>query len=163
DVCGGYIEASGVTRLVADHYPDCRPAGDPAGALAGALRERVGGGARVGLLHLTVYSEDRQGMLYLARRFQECGLSPCLFHPGQLRWDEHGPRAEGAGPLDVLFRFLPADWLPRLPARTGWARFLAGGRTPACNPAYAVLTQSKRFALAWDRLTTPLPHWRALL
>ncbi len=31
DVCGGYIEASGVTPLVAACYPNCRPAGDPAG------------------------------------------------------------------------------------------------------------------------------------
>jgi glutathionylspermidine synthase len=166
DVAGGFIESSGVTRLVAACYPDCDPAGDPAGALTDAIRDRVGAGARVGLMHLTVYTEDRQIMLYLARRLEERGVSACLFSPVQLRW--HAGQAGVAsdwhtGPLDLVVRFFPADWLPRLPALTGWEAFLAGGRTPACNPAYAVLTQSKRFPLTWDRLDTPLPVWRALL
>ena len=166
DVAGGFIEASGVTRLVAAHHPDCRPAGDPAGAWAEAVRRRTGPGARVGLMHLTVYTDDRQLMLYLARRLEEVGVAACPFSPGQPRWA--GGRAGVAcdwyvGPVDLVFRFFPADWLPRLPARTGWQGFLAGGRTPTCNPAYAVLTQSKRFPLAWDRLATPLPAWRALL
>jgi glutathionylspermidine synthase len=166
DVAGGFIEASGVTRLVAAYYPDCRPAGDPAGALAEAVRERVGAGARVGLMHLTVYTEDRQIMLYLARRLEERGVSACLFSPVQLRWakGQAGVASDWyRGPVDLVVRFFPADWLPRLPAVTGWEAFLAGGRTPACNPASALLTQSKRFALTWDRLATPLPTWRALL
>jgi hypothetical protein len=62
-----------------------------------------------------------------------------------------------------VLRFFPADWLPRLPGASGWGCFFAGGRTPTCNPGYAVLTQSKRFALTWDDLAMPLPTWRALL
>jgi hypothetical protein len=31
------------------------------------------------------------------------------------------------------------------------------------NPATAILTQTKRFPLIWDDLTTPLTTWRALL
>src|SRR5262249_25414333 len=67
------------------------------------------------------------------------------------------------GPLDVLVRFFPAEWLPRLPAATGWQRFFASGQTPVCNPGHAVLSQSKRFPLVWDRLTIPLPAWRSLV
>jgi glutathionylspermidine synthase len=63
----------------------------------------------------------------------------------------------------LLFRFLPAEWLPDLPRAAEWERFFVAGRTPVCNPGYAVVTQSKRFPLAWDRLTTPLPTWRSLL
>lgn len=166
DVAAGFIEASGVTRLLAAHYPHCRPAGDPAGALADAIRRAADPGVPVGLMHLTVYTEDRQVMLYLARRLEEVRVPACLFGPGQLRWV--GGRAGAAcdwyaGPLGLLLRFFPADWLPRLPASGGWPGFLAGGRTPVCNPGYAVLTQSKRFALTWDDLATPLPAWRALL
>jgi glutathionylspermidine synthase len=65
--------------------------------------------------------------------------------------------------VGLVVRFFPAEWLPRLPARTGWEGFLVGGQTAVCNPAYAVLTQSKRFPLVWDELATPLPTWRALL
>ena len=31
------------------------------------------------------------------------------------------------------------------------------------NPALAVISESKRFPLVWDKLATPLPAWRALL
>ncbi len=31
------------------------------------------------------------------------------------------------------------------------------------NPGSAVLTESKRFPLVWDRLSTELPTWRRLL
>jgi glutathionylspermidine synthase len=162
DVAGGFIESSGVAQLFAAHYPGCRPAGDPAGALASA----VGPGGVVGLMHLSVYTEDRQVMLYLAKRLAERGVSTCLFDPAQLRWSKgqaHVACDWYAGPLSLLVRFFPAEWLPRLPGVTGWKGLLAGGRTPVCNPGCAVLTQSKRFALAWDSLTTSLPTWRALL
>jgi glutathionylspermidine synthase len=166
DVASGFIEASGLTRLLAEHYPGCRPAGDPAGALSEAARRQAGPGAVVGLMHLTIFSEDRQVMLYLARRLEEVGLAACLFSPEQLHW--HGGRAEvdcawHTGPMDLVVRFFPAEWLPRLPARTGWESFLVAGRTPVCNPATAVLTQSKRFPLVWDDLATPVLTWRALL
>ena len=63
----------------------------------------------------------------------------------------------------MVIRFFPAEWLPRLPVHCGWRYFLAGGRTSACNPAFAVVTQSKRFPLVWNELATPLPTWRSLL
>jgi glutathionylspermidine synthase len=166
DAAGGFIESSGLTRLFAEHYPDCEPAGDPAGALAEAARAAVGPGASVALMHLTIYSEDRQVMLYLARRLEEAGLSPCLCSPDQVRWAEGRAVVEcdwHSGLTSLIVRFFPAEWLPRLPARTGWEHFLVGGRTPVCNPASAVLTQSKRFSLTWDELETPLPTWRRLL
>jgi glutathionylspermidine synthase len=166
DVAAGFIEGSGVTRLLGAHYPRCRPAGDPAGALAGAIRRAAEPGLPVGLMHLTVYTEDRQVMLYLARRLEELRVPTCLFSPVQLRWVAGcaGVACDWyTGPLGLVVRFFPADWLPRLPASSRWQEFLAGGRTPTCNPGYAVLSQSKRFALTWDEIATPLPTWRALL
>lgn len=166
DVAGGFIEASGVTQLLAACYPGCHASGDPAGVLSEAIHRRCGAGGRAGLLHLSVYSEDRQTMLYLARRLEERNLRPCLLSPAQLRWRDD--RFDAAcdwdrGPLDVLFRFLPAEWLPEmLPAAT-WHRLFATGRTLLCNPGHAILTQSKRFPLVWDRLETLLPTWRSLL
>jgi glutathionylspermidine synthase len=166
DVAGGFIEASGVTQLMAACYPGWRPAGDAAGVLAQAMTRCAPAGGRVGLMHLTVYVEDRQIMLYLARRLEERGLSPCLLSPTQLRW--RGGSAEAccdwySGPLDQVLRFFPAEWMPQLPRAASWERFFSGAQTPICNPAYAVLTQSKRFPLVWKHLRSPLPTWRALL
>jgi glutathionylspermidine synthase len=165
DVAGGFIEASGLTRLMADCYPDCRPAGDPAGALSATIGKRIGAGQRVGLMHLTCYIEDAQIMSYLARRMAEQQLEPRLLQPKQLRPFEGGVGVASdaySGPLDLLFRFFPAEWLPQLPRRTGW-RALVHGQVPVCNPVHAVLTQSKRFPLIWDRLTASLQTWRSLL
>lgn len=166
DVAGGFIEASGVTGILALEYPDCQPAGDPAGVLSEAVRRSVGSAGLVGLMHLPIYSEDRQVMLYLARRLEVAGLSTCLFSPEQLRWSSSQAVVDCAwhkGPVDLVLRFFPAEWLPRLSWCTKWAGFFVGGLTRVCNPAYAVLTQSKRFPLVWDALSTSLPTWRSLL
>ena len=115
---------------------------------------------------MTIYSEDRQAMLYPARRLSECGAIPCLFSPNQMHWSSGRAYIETdwhRGEMELVIRFFPAEWLARLPAQTGWEQFLAGGHTSACNPAYAVVTQSKRFPLVWDELAAPLPTWRALL
>jgi glutathionylspermidine synthase len=160
DVAGGYVEASGVTRLVAGCYPGSRTAGDPAGVLGEAMARRLGAGGRVGLMHLSVFTEDCQVVLYLARRLAEQDLRPRLFDARQLR--RHGSGwADHVGPLDLVFRFFPAQWLPRLPRQTGWQQLAGGG--PVCNPVAAVLTQGKRFPVVWNRLATPLPTWRVLL
>jgi nucleoside-diphosphate-sugar epimerase/glutathionylspermidine synthase len=166
DVAGGFVEASGVTQLLAACYPGCHASGDPAGVLAEAVYRRCGACGRVGLLHLSIYSEDRQTMLYLARRLEERGVRPYLLSPAQLHWRAGGFDAAcdwDRGPLDLLFRFLPAEWLPQMLCAATWRRLFIGGRTLLCNPVHAILSQSKRFPLVWDRLQTPLPTWRALL
>jgi glutathionylspermidine synthase len=166
DVAGGFIEASGVTQLMLAHFPGCCASGDPAGVLSEAMHRLLGTGGRVGLLHLSFYSEDRQTMLYLAQRLEERRLRVCLLSPSQLRWRAGSPEAASdwyRGPLDLLFRFLPAEWLPNMPRAASWQGFFADHGTPLCNPGYAVLTQTKRFPLVWDRLQTPLPTWRSLL
>lgn len=166
DVAGGYIESSGVTKLMALEYPDCQPPGDPTGVLCDAILSTVGQKGLIGLMHLPIYTEDRQVVLYLARRLEEIGLRTCLFSPEQFRWSGGQVLVDCAwhsGSVDLVFRFFPAEWLPRLARRTKWAGFFHSGKTVVCNPAYGVLTQSKRFPLVWEALKTPLPSWRSIL
>lgn len=166
DVASGFIEASGVTQMFAEFYPNCQVTGDPAGLLSEAIQSRLGSDGRVGLMHLTVYVDDRQIMEYIARRLEDRGIESCLLSPAQIRWRAGILEAACnwySGPLQLLFRFLPAEWLPRLPRPASWERLFAGGRTPICNPGFAVLTQSKRFPLVWERLSTSLSAWRSLL
>ena len=73
DAAGGFIESSGVTRIFAEEYKDCQPTGDPAGVLGQSILQKLGPGKIVALMHMTIYSEDRQVMLYLARRFPSAG------------------------------------------------------------------------------------------
>jgi hypothetical protein len=44
-----------------------------------------------------------------------------------------------------------------------WRPFFRDGRTPVCNPGTALLAESKRFPLVWDKLRTRLRSWRRLL
>jgi glutathionylspermidine synthase len=166
DVPGGLNEASGLAGLMAPLYADTSPSGDPAGVYARALAGRALEHRHVALAHATAYTDDRQVMAYLARRLGECGITASLISPAHLRWENGQARIEAqwaSGPLDAVVRFFPAEWLPNLPRDAGWTHFARGARTPVSNPATALLTQSKRLPLVWDKLRSPLATWRALL
>jgi glutathionylspermidine synthase len=162
DVPGGFNEASGFARLMAPLFPGSEPSGDPAGCLADAVAGAVRPGGAVALVHATAYTDDRQVMVFLARELEARGRRAVLAAPDHLLWRD-GRAWIGSEEMDVLIRFFPAEWLPNLPRSSGWKHFFRGGRTPVSNPASALLPQSKRFPLVWDRLATPLPAWRRLL
>lgn len=166
DVPGGFNEASGFARLMSAHYSGSEPAGDPAGDLAAAVVQAAPPGTAVVLVHATAYSDDRQVMVYLAREIEARGRRAVLAAPDHLRWRDGRATVQAGdftGEAGALLRFFPAEWLPNLPRSCGWKHFFRGARTPVSNPAAALLTQSKRFPLVWDRLATPLPTWRRLL
>jgi glutathionylspermidine synthase len=160
DVAGGFVEASGLTALVSQRL-GLPMAGDPAGALAAALVRRFGEGARLGLMHLTQYTDDGQVVAYLARRFAAAGLRPLPFHPRQLRRGLRARTGNHAVELDGVFRFYPADWLARLSVWTGWRQLFAS--EAVCNPLTTLLTQTKRFPLVWPQLSSALRTWKELV
>jgi glutathionylspermidine synthase len=166
DVPGGFNEASGFTRLLAQHYRGTETCGDPASALAHAILRRVGEGAMIAMVHATGFTDDRQVMAFLGLHFEGCGLRSVLASPDHLRWRERRVFMESqwhSGPVDLAVRFFPAEWLPDLPSRCGWHHLFGNSETPLCNPATALLTQSKRLPLVWDGLDVRLPAWRRLL
>ena len=166
DVPGGLNEASGLPPAIGAHYAWASAVGDPAGAYVRTLAARTGSRGTVALVHATAYSDDQQMMTFVARQLEAAGVTAHLASPSHLRWrDGRAELSAGwwQGPLDLVVRFFPAEWLGELPARTGWPLLFAGAQTPLSNPATAILTQSKRFPLVWDALRTPLPAWRAHL
>jgi hypothetical protein len=166
DVAGGFNESSGVARIFAEHVVGGEAVGDPAAAVATAIRAAVGPGARVGCLHLTNFTDDHQVARFVARELERAGTVPVLFGPGQLRWEAGSACAlVGADlvPLSAVFRFLPADWLPRLERASEWQRIFQPGSTLWVNPGSTILTQSKRFPLVWSELHAGLATWKSLL
>jgi glutathionylspermidine synthase len=165
DVPGGFNEAAGFTQLLARHL-GAPPPGDPVAALRTAIQDAVGPQAKVALVHATAFTDDRQVMAYLSQRFRPAGLETVFLGPDHLCWRDGRAWLDclwAAGPVDLVYRFYPGEWLPHLPARCRWVHFFGGALTPICNPATALLTQSKRFPLVWDSLPGPLATWRALL
>jgi hypothetical protein len=166
DVPGGLNEASGLAELMARRYPRTALTGDPAGAYAAALAAAAGPTASIALIHATAFSDDQQMMRSMARRLATDGCRVHLASPSHLAWRDRRAHLMAdwwTGPLDLVVRFFPADWLPGLPRRSGWRHLFSGSRTPLSNPATAVLTQHKRFPLVWGAMRTSLPAWRSLL
>ena len=166
DTPGGWIEASGFPREMLEHYPGYQMTGDPPAALAQSIRKQIPPGTLVALIHATAYTEDRWMMVYLAKLLESEGLRSCLISPSQIHWRDGS--AEIAtnwqqGETGYLVRFFPAEWLPNLPHHSQWEKYFNDCYIPASNPTAALLVQSKRFPLVWDKLSTPLPTWRALL
>ncbi|MFN7138847.1 MAG: glutathionylspermidine synthase family protein [Limisphaerales bacterium] len=165
DVPGGFIEASGFTALMAEQVGHV-DFSDPVEQLIQSILQQTKPHSTVALVHATAFVDDRQVMLFLARRMEQAGLRPILVGPDHVRWTEGQASIKSewfTGPVDFVFRFYPGEWLPNLPGKTEWSHFFAGSRTPLCNPATALLTQSKRFPLVWDQLQTPLRTWRKFL
>lgn len=165
DVPGGFGEGSLFPELMAEHYPGSTTAGDPAAVWCEALTQSCGPQARIVLLSAPGYMEDFQVTSFLASRMREAGCNAHLAKPDQIEWrDGYAWLQSGDVQLriDAIIKFYQAEWLSRLPHES-WRLFFRGGRTPVANPALAAISESKRFPLVWDKLSTPLPTWRELL
>ena len=166
DVPGGYNEASGWAALVAEHVSEGVPTGDPAGQLVQSICARAPALGTVALVHATAYTDDRQVMTFLARRCEQSGLKAVLAAPDHLRWEKGQASIRTGwftGRADFVFRFFPAEWLVNLPRGSSWPYYFGGSTTPVCNPATALLTQSKRLPLVWRELGVEFPTWRQML
>jgi glutathionylspermidine synthase len=166
DVPGGFTEASSFSQLIAEHYPNAEPAGDPASAWANSLADHCGQTPVIALLSAPGFMEDQQIMAYLAKLLAARGIDTCTAQPAHIHWYNGRASLESAfyrGNLGAIVRFYQAEWIARLPRRIGWEHFFAGASTPVANPASAILTESKRFPLVWDQLSTNLSTWRQLL
>jgi glutathionylspermidine synthase len=154
DVPGGFSEASALPALMSEHLPCTTTAGDPAAAYVDALARQ---GRTVALLVAPGFMEDHQIVANLARLLVERGCETRIIQPQHLEWQSN------RAPFDVIVRFYQAEWLARLPRRIAWQPLFAGGETPVVNPPAAVLSESKRLPLVWDRLGVVTPHWRKFL
>ncbi len=165
DVPGGYNEATTFTKLVAESFPGLNPAGDPLAVLADALAAQTRDLPRVALLAAPGYTDDFAVVSGLAAALRRRGRETIIARPEQLSWrDERAHLAGGARPRPVgaIFRFHQGEWMTRV-AGDNWQRLFRGGLTPVCNPAAAVLVESKRLPLLWTELDVPVPSWLRLL
>lgn len=131
DVPGGYTEASSFAALMAEQFPGCRPAGDPAARLADALAAAAD---RIAFVAAPGYMEDQQVIAYLAALLRRRGCLTFFADPRQIQWVNGVARVGTAGAVDAVFRFYQGEWLAGLPSRLGWSYFFRGGVTPVCNP-----------------------------
>lgn len=158
DVPGGFSESSELPALMAEHFPETRPAGHPGNAWADAIAYGVDG-ETVGLLSAVGYMEDRQIMAYLARLLQRRGVASKWIDAINLKWRNGHAYFGASQPLSAIVRFYQAEWLNARRLK----ELFAGTKTPVNNPGTSAMTESKRFPLVWDELGAPLPTWKQLL
>ncbi len=159
DVPGGYNEASLFTTLMAEEISGAQPAGDPLAALADALAQSCGSIRRVALVAAPGYADDQQVTAGLAAALRARGCETMLVGPAQVSWKDGYAQVADTLPVGTIFRFYQGEWLTRL-SGDAWQPYFRGGLTPVCNPASAVLTESKRLPLLWEKLGVPVPTWR---
>lgn len=166
DVPGGYTEASCFPQLMADCFACARSAGDPVNDWIKAMLSVVGEIANIALLSAPGFLEDQQITAFLSGKLQAHGVNTVLLHhPQQLEWRTGRAYAELSGKrvaMDAIVRFYQSEWLATLQRGSGW-EWLFTGKTPIVNPATSVLTESKRFPLTWDSLSSKMNRWRKLL
>lgn len=162
DVPGGYSEAGCLSELVAEQFPDLKRCGDPGKGLAETMLERAEDGCVV-LFSAPGYMEDHQVISFLGERFRELGATVRLVTPQQLEWRGTELKLKGESMrVGCGVRFFQAEWLPHLRG-IEWRKFFRGAETPLTNPGMAIIGESKRLPLIWDRLKTPVPAWRKYL
>jgi glutathionylspermidine synthase len=167
DVPSGFTESSNLPRLMAKYYPHLRIAGNPAADWADAVAATARG-PHIALLAATGFMEDQQIVAYLASLLAERGFIPHLVGLSNLTCDNsHRGAAALAAVNPILLggivRFYQAEWLAARPAQHIRSMLFGDSQTPVYNPGTAALTESKRFPLVWNDLSTPLPTWRSLL
>lgn len=164
DVPGGYAEASAFTALMAQHYPEAVPTGDPGAAWARAIA-RAASSADVALLSAPGYMEDQQVIHYLAKRLGEQGLRARCLQPAHIRWRKDAAfLGDSETRLGAVVRFYQAEWLMGLPRDAQADHYFRRVHTPVLNPGTCITIESKRFPLTWDALSsTRLACWRNLL
>ena len=165
DVPGGLAEASVLPGIASPFFEGYGPRYHVGQNLLAAFKPKVREDAAVAFVHCTAYSDDRQVMQFLSDYFAANGLRTLFAAPDHLRWTGGGAVSGVAGQaVDVggIVRFFPLEWLSNLPRSTDWRGYYTTG-VPSCNHPVAILTQSKRLPLVWDRLGEAIPTWKQLL
>jgi glutathionylspermidine synthase len=164
DVPGGCAEAGALSRLMQRYYGGTETVGDPARNLCERFLAVIDKDAVIGLVHASAYTDDRQVMVYIANELKRLHIESALLSPDQVAW-RNGMAyiAQSTQPLGGIMRFFPAEWLVNLNRRSNWQRYFSDAQTPQSNPATALLIQSKRLPLVWDRLRTKMPYWHRYL
>ncbi len=94
-------------------------------------------------------------MVYLSTLLEQLGVNSCLCSPSDLLWVDGRAQVTVTQPPSLLMRSFVSSrrngFLTSAEIQGG-PIFLRGGKTPVSNPAFDMISQSKRFPIVWDQL-----------
>ncbi len=165
DVPGGWREATSLPVLYQPFYQHLRCSPSPLKSWGEAMQSAAQGG-RVALLHAPGYLEDEQ-VVRTFRQELESRRIPCssVQNPAALSWHSHRACSltRTGERVAAIVRFYQAEWLASLPRNTGWMELFEDMDTPVLNPLHSVISESKRFPLAFEAAGTLCPTWQSLM
>jgi len=156
DVPAGYPEASILPKLAQKYFPDFWQCGDFSEVFMRKLKQLIPPASTIAYLHDTHTVEDYQILHFIGDLMEKDGYDSVYLDPSHLQWEND--LADGVG---AIMRYYPVEWL-EFAKGVDWRSFV-NSKTPSCNPAMALLTQSKRLPLVWDDLGVEVPMWKQLL
>ncbi len=154
DVPGGWTEGTVLPPLYRRAYPDFECPPSPLDSWGESV-ESLNPNGSVALLSAPGFLEDEQVVRGFARQLELRNI-PCAMiqAPSALTWSEGICKLAMSGHrIGAIVRFYQAEWLCSFPRRTGWSDVLSTSSIPILNPAASMLSESKRFPLALNRLS----------
>lgn len=165
DVPGGFAEASVLPQIACPYFPGYRPGIHMGDRMLQAFVPKIKECGTIAFVHATSYADDRQVMQFLSDYMNQHGYPTIFAAPDHIRFQQQKAFSiiEGQeGEVDGIVRFFPLEWLNCL-SRSSHPEGYYDTITASCNHPAAILTQSKRLPLVWDRLKVEIPAWKALL
>lgn len=164
DVPGGYAEGSILPEIACKYLTNVKPHFHLGNELLKAFMQKVPENGHIGLVYATSYSDDSQVMQFFGDLLDKNNRFAHYLAPDHLTWNEQGVSSMLTPKIKIaaILRFFPLEWLTSLPHKTHWQNYFQKTIT-SCNHPIAILTQSKRLPLIWDKLNVKIDTWKKLL
>jgi glutathionylspermidine synthase len=160
DVPAGYPEASVLPALAQKYFDGYERYGCFGEIFTKKLAALVSHGETIAYLHDTHTVEDYQILHYIGDLMEKRGCKSVYASPQHVNFCE-GSTKIGDEKIAAILRYFPVEWLECTP-NIDWRGFI-NTKTPQCNHPIALLTQSKRLPLVWDKLNVDIPAWKKFL
>ena len=163
DVPGGFAESSALPILAAKLFKDVAPTKHFGECMAKEIRRTILSPKNIAFVYCTSYSDDRQVVQFLGEHLNASNIESSYLAPDHIAWKENfAYNCLENKPVDAIIRFFPLEWLMTLPRKSKWPNFF-DSLTTSCNHPIAMLMQSKRIPLIWDKLSASSDTWKKFL
>lgn len=156
DVPAGYPDASVLPEIASKYFKEYIPGANFGSILADRLCHHAPVGSTIAYLYDTHTVEDLQILHYIGELMETKGYKSLYTCPTHIKWNER--KAENIG---AILRHYPIEWLEGM--KNADLDGFVNSLTPSCNHPTALLAQSKRLPLVWDKLGVDIPYWKEYL
>ena len=157
DVPAGFQEASLHPQFAAKYFPGYEPLGNFAEALIAEFKKKLPENSTIALIYDSHTVEDMQMFKFLEDELNKHNLKAVHLAPDQIAWTDDSQIENISG----IVRHYPAEWLEETPVMA-FEKYFATKIVQANHPI-ALIAQSKRLPLVWNKIPIATSTWQELL